>query len=64
MQVFQHRKFLVYGLDYARRWWVPHSETDATYAITVLEYEENSLFHLRGVLFKHGNVIDDERKGR
>jgi hypothetical protein len=64
MQVFQQRKFLVYGLDYPRRWWVGHSETDATHAITVLEYEEDFIFHVCEVLFKRSDVVDNEREGR
>ena len=63
MHVFQHRKFIVYGLEellQTRNW---DLKVDAAYAITVLERKCYSLFIFCGEILMRVIEIDDEWEG-
>ena len=64
MQVFQHRKFAVYGRDEVMQTLNRHLKADAAHTVTVLECKHYSLFIFCGGVTVFGIVINKERKRR
>jgi hypothetical protein len=63
MQVFQHRKFAIYGHDEVMQTLNRHLKADAAHTVTVLECKHYSLFFCGGVT-AFRIVINEERKRR
>ena len=64
MQVFQHRKFALYGRDEIMQTLNRHLKANAAHTVTVLECKHYSLLIFRGRVMVFGIVIDKERKRR